>query len=380
MGAKSMRPNPRVVRDVCIGCAIAAIVFLGIIPHRADAQAVNPAAKAAEVLSEKKALKASATAVQAAITALQKEVLAHQADPKVLLRTKSTYFIENPVKEPIHPLAIIDALNTTISPDAPSDSYVKWQLLSGLRGKQDGKAAHDACIALYYAPRPLPRPGLSAADKKELNAFLKYVKSSDDATALTQKLTDQVELWARRNGPVIAYRDELSSKLPLGAEAIAARLEDIGQRIEAGYEGEKETAVIADAIDKWIDSKPPARDLQAMAEQVTAWLNRGKPKPAKMPKAGRGSRIEQLNPKYAKADFGEPMVPFPPTYYEHVEFVPDLQLLKRIFRNVRGITDSVQWQWASVSARQLDTTTLTDLVVTLEEYARIAADREALKK
>ena len=57
------------------------------------------------------------------------------------------------------------------------------------------------------APLPLPRPGLK--DKPKLDARL-----TEDEKALNDEMTKAVEAWTKDNAPILAYRDELASKLP----------------------------------------------------------------------------------------------------------------------------------------------------------------------
>lgn len=321
--------------------------------------------------------KASKAALGIAITALQKEILVHANDSKISLRSTSNYFIDHPPERSIVPEVLVETLNTVFSADAPTDSYIKWQLLSGVPSKFKGDLAHEASVAYLNAGKPIPRPGLSMADKKELDAYLKQVRSTEDSVALTQKLTDLIEPWQTRNAPVLAYRDALYGRLPRNGEALVARLEDEAQRVEAGYESRKSMAALIEAIDKWIDTKPPALHLQIVADRVTAWMNRGQPQP--IPKVIRGKIGIAHHPNYkrGKPDNGLPPRPFPPVYYEQVEYVPDLNFFSQLFRRGRAVaSDEKQWHWSENSAQQVNGESLSDLVVTLEEYAKIAREAE----
>ena len=357
--------------------SLVAFILLAGLTQGADVPNV-PANNARPAKPDKNAVKASSIAVQAAVDALEKEVLAHVADPTRPLRGKSNYFLQNPPRQPLLPEVIIDALFTTYSADAPSDSYIKWQLLSGVQGTLEPGSAHLASIAYLEAARPLPRPGMSAAHKKELDLLLAGVKTAEDATALTTKLTDLIPPWEKRNGPVLAYRDELYAHLPQNGEALVARLEDDTQRVEAGYESEKEMKATTDAIDKWVDTKPPASHMQVMADRLNLWLNRGKP--PVIPKVIRGvdPAAKPSNVRRGMFEYGE-VKPFPPTFYDHVEFVLPPPGLAGVMANGRSYPGFKQWQWVPASARQIDPTTVSDLVVTLEEYIKIAKAAEMAK-
>lgn len=360
-----------------VGWALAVALFAAACAVNADAPKV--AGNAAPVAKpDKNAVKASTLAIEAAILNLEKEMEAHLGDPKIPLRAKCNYFVKHAPKDPIVPELIVEALGVTYSLDAAGDSYIKWQLLSGAPAKFDGELAHQASIAYLNAARPVPRPGLRSADKKMLDLLAKEVKTADDATALGQKLTELIAPWQKQNAPVLAYREELYSRLPRNGEALVARLEDLAQRVEAGYATDVEMKAVTDAIDQWIDTKPPAIHLQIVADQLTAWMNRGKPPPPNAVVRGKGHGSRNTNVKHGKKDNGESPA-FPPSYYDHVEFVPDPRGLGIVLGGGRVNTPEFKWQWAATSARQISSETLSDLVVTLEEFARIARAADMTK-
>lgn len=358
-----------------IYCALGLALYVTFSAQAADAAKPVPQ-NPVVAKPDKNAVKASNAVLQTAIAVLEKEVTAHADNPKSSLRAKCNYFIVNPPPQPVVPEVLVELLNTVFSPDGPSDSYIKWQLLSAAPPKLVGESAHLASIAYFNAGKPIHRPGLAAADKKELDAVLKEVKTLDDSIALTQKLTELIDPWQKRNAPVLAYRDELYSRLPQNGEALVARLEDIAQRVEAGYESRETMASTIASIDQWIDTEPPASHLQIVADQVTAWMYRGHPKlPATIIPAKPGKSYT-VPAKRGKGDNGLPPPSFPPTYYDQVEYVPDLNFFVRLFKPGRALTDDKQWHWSVVSAPQVDGESLSDLVVTLEEYVKIAREAE----
>src|SRR5690242_8897685 len=72
--------------------------------------------------------KPTASPAQPAISALLKEYKDKKGEG---LREKSNYFQENKT-EGITPEVIVAALEKPVSPDARTEAYVKWQLLSGV--------------------------------------------------------------------------------------------------------------------------------------------------------------------------------------------------------------------------------------------------------
>jgi hypothetical protein len=223
--------------------------------------APKPAAAAAD--AGKKAL----AAVQAAVQSLTKEVAAHEKDPKTPLREKSNYFAENPSPD-VTPEAVLQALVSKVRPDAAGDSYIKWQLLSAVSGKFDEKLGPTAADALMKAAKPLPRPGISYDDRRQLEPMLRGVQTNDDAATINKKLDDLVSAWEEKNKPVLAYRDELYAKLPTGPATLLARLQDGAQRGEAGIDSNIMMKGIVDDIAQWSSHDAPAKDCLTMADQV----------------------------------------------------------------------------------------------------------------
>ena len=316
-------------------------------------------AKPVAAKPDPKAAAAATKAVQAAITSLQKELSAHQKDSQTPLRDKCNYFVENPSPD-LRPEAIVQALNSSISPDASSDSYIKWQLLSGAPPKFDVETGRLATIAYMKAAKPSPRPGMNVADKRQLDSLAKEVRNVDDSLAITKKLETLVASWEEHNKPDLAYRDDLYSRLPAGPEALVAHLEDVTQRIEAGYTGEHIMSETAKEITKWIDTSPPAAHLYAMAERVKKVIAKagGKISPPENTKTipgGKGMNVKGYNNNYPPMNYAG-AVQFPPKYYDHVEFD----------------SKDNKWKWADISGRYVRAEVMTDLLNTLEDSAKTA--------
>ena len=305
-------------------------------------------------------------------------MVAHAGDARAPLRIKCNYFIEHPPKNPIHPQAIVNALNETLEMEAAGDSYIKWQLLSAAPARFEPDSAHQAAIAYLNAAKPTARPGAQRGGQEGAQPARprRHERRRGDGADQKARRPDRPMAEAKRAGAELPRR--ALRALPPNGEALVARLLDDAQRVEAGYDVDAEMKATTDAIESWIDTKPPAAHLQIVADQVKEWMNRGKP-PA-TPAVQRGGQTARrsvgrgYNVKHGKADDGEPMW-FPPTFYDHVEFVAVPTTV------VRGggkdpVPPDFKWQWSSSTARQFDPQVLSDLVVTLEEFAKVAAAAE----
>jgi hypothetical protein len=321
----------------------------------------KPAAKPAPAAAD--AGKKAMAAVQAAVQSLTKELTAHEKDPKTPLREKSNYFTENPSPD-VTPEVLLQAMVSKIRPDATGDSYIKWQLLSGAPGKFDAKLAPTAADALMKAARPLPRPGISADDRRQLDPLLRNVQTNDDAAAINKKLDDLVTAWEEKNKPVLAYRDELYAKLPTGPATLLARLQDGAQRGEAGIDSNIMMKGVVDDIAQWSSHDAPAKDCLTMADQVQSILldrmggmrNRGTGGGgtgntgggAYRGKGGGGGRYG------GGGGGGYNNAPIPGKFYDRIEYNAEKKV----------------WAWHEGTARFSRTEDVNDLITTLEDAAK----------
>ena len=336
------------------GMALAGTALVGTVLG-ADAPIGDATAKPQAAKPDRNGIKAAQAAVQSAIVALQKEVQAHVKDPKIALREKCNYFTENPSPN-LLPEAIVQALGSKVSSDPVADSYVKWQLLSGVSGKFDEQLALLAASAYDKAAKPPARPGLLAEEKRQLDAYTKNVHSADDSLVLTKKLAELTEAWEARVKPITAYRDELYAKLPPSPEALVARVDDLKDRTEAGIDGEVMLKATMADIDQWVAKDPPATHLYVMVERVKRLTgDKGGGGKAVPGAAGRGMN------KYGNYAGGA-MQQFPPKYFEHVEFVDEKP-------------KPAYWKWADVTTKLARGDTLKDFIVTLEDSAKNSTNK-----
>jgi hypothetical protein len=268
-----MRFNPGIsfVRTVVLGCAIAPLMVSAADPKPttkpstakpAAATPTKPAAISAE------ARKNSAKAISTCIATCTKEYQAYAKDPaNVKLRDKANYFVEN--KEPaLTDELLLTALSNTIVGDAPADAYIKWQLTSGMSEKVDEKLIKPLYMVYSNAPVPLHRPGMTMAEKQELDALIKGVKnaSQEQIVAFSDKIRPAVDAWEARNMTVLAYRDALRSRMvPNSVEEFAAYLEDMHSRVMNGIDVEPLMKNWIAAVKTWANNSPPQQQTQYLA-------------------------------------------------------------------------------------------------------------------
>jgi hypothetical protein len=201
--------------------------------------------------------KVAAEAVKGAIDRLVKEVQDHQKDPKAPLRSKCNYFKENPTPDATVD-AIVAAVTRTQGHDGLSDSYVKWQLLSGIATKVEPKQAVPLLQAYRNAATPFTRPGLDRADKRELDQMSQGI-SKPDAAKLNAKLQKQVEMWEKANEPLVEFRDEAYSRLPPSGDAILAGLDDAMIRAGHGVDADKHLKDVLAHAQTWAVTGTPVQ-------------------------------------------------------------------------------------------------------------------------
>lgn len=149
------------------------------------------------------------------------------------LRTKADFFGESPPPE-LTPEKVVAGLSRPVATDPAQDAYVRWQLLSAVRGQFDQKLAGKV-IAIYRdAPSPPMRLGASPDDRRELEFMLRGRSGQPEADELNEQYRTAVDKQAATNAPVYAFRDLLLAKLPASADSIIAALYDAADRYRTG--------------------------------------------------------------------------------------------------------------------------------------------------
>ncbi|HEV8291355.1 MAG TPA: hypothetical protein VGP94_05510, partial [Tepidisphaeraceae bacterium] len=165
-------------------------------------------------------------AVTRAVAALKKEYADHQKDPIAEIRKDSNYFVQNPDGE-VTVEAILSSLERRVGDDLLMDGYVKWQLLSGIKGKVDGKLAARAIAIYQRAPQPAIRPGTDENEKRQLQQMLpNRVEDAEVADQYNKEWNEKVFRARQANEPIFRFRNELFEKLPASLMTFRAGLQD----------------------------------------------------------------------------------------------------------------------------------------------------------
>jgi hypothetical protein len=224
------------------GWMMAALAILASLP-------LAPAALAVEVKKPAAPDPKATAAVSAAATALVKEVQANAKDPNVKLRDKSDYFGATPPAE-VTPEAILAALERQQNGDARIDAYVKWQLLSGVSGPFPAELAARALAVYRRAPEPFNHPGL---DKNRLTSALFQVGAmkKERMDDVNKGFGESIEKNHAANFPILKYRKELYSRLPVSGDSLMAGLEDVFARVRHGIQAGDQFEAISGSIQSW---------------------------------------------------------------------------------------------------------------------------------
>ena len=258
-------------------------------------------------------------AVRVAVAHLLKEQDDAAKDPKIGLRGKSDYFQQN--KSPdLTPLAIASALNRSLGRDVSSDSYIKWQLCSGLKdlnldAKQDAKVVSLLTAAYRGAPSPLSRPGLSPSEKRAMDARVNTLKAAD-LPALNKQFDAEVERWSKANVPILEYRDALYAKLSPLPDTLALSFEDGCLRASCGVDCPAHMKAVMAQVQAWAVTATP-NQVAGLAEQIKRIAREmGATPAAGADAAGRGNSILVAANKSNGASPQPPKRPsFPPFFY-----------------------------------------------------------------
>jgi hypothetical protein len=186
---------------------------------------------------------AAQKASNAAIKALSAE--AASAAP----RQKCDYFVEHPTAG-LTPEMVLMVLSRPLGDDTTTECYVRWQLLSALPEQLDAKQAEALLRCYVDAPPPMPRPGMTQIDRQRWDRVLQRA-GKDDEAALREQLADQTDAVARGNTPVLAYRDELFSRLPDSYGKYQAALADAWERVDCGVDARAFVRAVIGGMRAW---------------------------------------------------------------------------------------------------------------------------------
>jgi hypothetical protein len=213
--------------------------------------------------------------VAKAVAALKKEYADHAKDPIAPIRKDSNYFAENADGE-VTVESILNALERRLGDEPKMDGYIKWQLLSGIKGKVDGKLGPRAVAIYQHAPQPAIRPGTDDGEKRQLQQMLPpHVEDAELADQYNKEWTEKVFRARQANEPIFRFRDELFEKLPASLGTFRAGLQDAYMRVMNGYPADKFVEAMEKDIRDWAGTGNPgelkdlASLLRGLAKEMT---------------------------------------------------------------------------------------------------------------
>lgn len=310
--------------------------------------------------------KAATAAVNLAIVDLTQELTAHQKDSKSPLREKSNYFLEK--KSPgVNHEEILAAMNrSSLGAGVAADTYIKWQLLSGIQGKVEDKLVSKLLSAYASAPLLYMRPGLEHASRRQLDAQIRNA-AQNDAAKLSETLQKEVDAVAHENAPILVYREDLYAHLPGSGDAILAGLEDGAARAANGIDADRHMKGVMAQITTWSVSGTPPQ-IHAISGLLKSMI-------AKMSGAKANAGPTDHSPIYADvvgapiylakgppaAKPAPPKPAFPPSYYTVLEWDPKAKHLV----------------WKEGAARFPDVKALTAMCQQLDDTAAVLAQMKS---
>lgn len=213
--------------------------------------------------------KSKGATVTAAVATLQKEFQAYAKSPKGnKIREKSDYFKLNPSPDAT-PETILKALESSVSGGYLVESYVKWQLLSGITDKLPEDLIKRFIAVYRRAPSPADHPGF---DRRAMNKAIMGLKK--EAIPEVQKEFDAAVADIRAvNHVVLSYRDELYARLPVRLDVLSAGLEDAASRAAKGLNANSIFDNVAVGIRSWALTQAKTGQVGGMIDELLQLKN-----------------------------------------------------------------------------------------------------------
>jgi hypothetical protein len=204
-------------------------------------------------------------AVQAAATQLVKEADGGK------LREASNYFTKNIERlDEVTPEAILAALERKHSQDLRVDSYVKWQLLSGMPGKIDQKLV-PRLMSLYQAAVAIQLPTNPTMNQQvwpELDAEARKKSGQTGAEELTEWLDKRFAQAMGTAEAMTNLRSQLFAAIPMSPSLCQLALKDAMARNMAGWESREFQGLLLNNVRHWALMGAPQGEVQAVAGQL----------------------------------------------------------------------------------------------------------------
>lgn len=194
--------------------------------------------------------------IKTAIGDLTREASAAIARKEAFPRDTPDYFSDKEVV--IDPKELIRALARPISSDPRIDAYIKLQLLSGVEQLEGDDAAGALDAYIKGVPQLIPVP--NAQRDRQTWDMKKLQAKEADVERINAEFLEWRAPFEERNATTLAYRDALCSRInpsdELKPKWFKARVEDLSQRCEAGFEPTKEWSALAKEIHAWSQLAP----------------------------------------------------------------------------------------------------------------------------
>jgi hypothetical protein len=228
-----------------------AVTFgLAVTISGAELRAAPPATPAKPSSSAKAPASPVAPAIEALLAEYQTAMKEKNGEG---LRTKCDYFSsKNKPGEGVTADAILAELTKPQSDDARADSYVKWQLLSGLPEKfaNDNPLKGKALQAYRAAPPPPNHPGADhAAMQKALERM--GAKNPDLETKVNDEMIAAIDKYKAQIVPFVNYRNEFASRFEPAYDVYQAYFFDIFTRVSHGTSGDEFWKKLNPEIRQW---------------------------------------------------------------------------------------------------------------------------------
>ena len=207
-------------------------------------------------------------AVESAVAALQQEVAAMQSPDD--LRAESDYFKTGDGEADagdVTPEIVVEALNSRLHQAPAVDAYLKYQLLSGVPDKFPDELARPAVQAYQNAPAPIPQPGMDPQERQQMQRLIQGLDQAGAKRADTEFQT-YAEQQTQGNEQIVAYRDALYAKLPVSGPMLAAGLQDIYERSNAGIRSNNLVRLVISDAKAWAVGGAPRGDVAEVARQM----------------------------------------------------------------------------------------------------------------
>jgi hypothetical protein len=167
------------------------------------------------------------------------------------------------------PDAVLAALEKPVpgASDPRAEAYVKWQLLSAVKGKFPDEFKARAVAVYRRAPQPTSHPG---ADRTALERTLNRVgiTKQEAEPGINKEFGDAVARYRIHIEPILSYRDELYARLPQGFETLTAALEDVYARVSRGAPANEFWTSVSSAIRSWALTSGDAKQIAQLGKAV----------------------------------------------------------------------------------------------------------------